>query len=64
MQMITTKRELTEPSGVLKDGKLISGNKDLKNSFDEATLSRDYLITPKPKKAERRAKIRILLMPL
>lgn len=40
---MTKKSELTGPSGVLKDADLISGNEDLKNSFEDGALDRDYL---------------------
>lgn len=61
--MITTEGELTGPSGVLKDTDLISGNKDLENSFDNGALDRDYL-APRLQRAEQQAKIQTLLMPL
>lgn len=52
--MITTEGELTGPWGVLRDADLISGNKDLENSFDDGALDRDYL-APKLQRAERQA---------
>lgn len=43
--MITTKSQLTGPSGVLKDSNLISGNKVLENSFEEM-LSTEIIFLP------------------